>query len=341
MVSGKRRAAALFLALVCLISLFSCGKKDARILESSKLEKTPLMTVDGIDVPLELYRYVALNYKADYEAAYSSSVWSGADAAEKLEELDNNVKDTLVKLCATLSLCRKYGISEDDTYITDAVDQQMQDLYEEADNDYEGFDEYLRGHNMTDGVYRFIIRNDILAEELLARMIQNGELPSEEEELEAILTGPDFVRVKQILVPSDNGKTEAENEARAEELAAMAQAGEDFDALVQKYGGDLFMFNNPDGYYISRGNYHKAFEEAAFSLSVGEISGVVRTDAGWSVLKRYEKEADYLLEHFDDLADEYLRGQYNEKLEAYAASLSAEPTERLAEYTIFNLNTTY
>ena len=336
-----RRAAALLLSLICLFSLFSCGGSGKKTLESSETERIPLMTVDGFDVPLELYRYVALNYKTDYEAAYSESVWTGDGAAEMIEKLNEDVRATIVRLYTTLSLCRQYGINEDDAYIRDAVEQKMTEIYEEADNDYEAFDEYLLTYNMTDGVYRFIVRNDILAEELLARMIQNGELPSEEEQLEALLVGPEFVRVKQILVPADNGKTEAENSARAEELAEAAKSGGDFDELVQKYGGDLFMFNNPDGYYISRGNYHKAFEDAAFSLSPGEISGVVRTDAGWSILKRCDKEAQYLTEHFDELVDEYMRGRYNLKLEEYAASLQAEPTEKLAEYTIFNLKSTY
>ena len=101
------------------------------------------------------------------------------------------------------------------------------------------------------------------------------------------------------------------------------------------------MFNNPDGYYVTRGTYHEAFEETAFTLAVGEISGIVRTDAGWSILKRFEKEAGYLAEHFDELAMDYMSGLYNIRLEQHASTLSAEPTDLFASYTIFNLDTTY
>ncbi|MBQ3636931.1 MAG: peptidylprolyl isomerase, partial [Clostridia bacterium] len=114
-----------------------------------------------------------------------------------------------------------------------------------------------------------------------------------------------------------------------------------FDDLVQKYGGDVFSFNNPDGYYVTRGIYHQAFEDAAFSLSNGEISGIVRTDAGWSILRRYEKEAAYLADHFEELVKDYRNGQFNRKVEEAAAGLTVTPTERLADYTIFNLDTTY
>ena len=336
------RGISLLLALACILGLLSCGKNGDKILESSELEKTAVMTVDGFEVPLELYRYIALNYRRDYEASHSPDVWETAEGPALLEELKENTAASIVRLYATLSLAKQYGISPDDAYVKDAVDAAMKDVYEDtADNDYAAFAEYLRSYNMTDGVYRFILRNDILAEELMARMVERGEIPSDEAALEEAVAGSAFVRVKQILVPADNGKSDAENEKRAEELHAMAVSGEDFDELVQKYGGDLFMFNNPDGYYVTSGTYHEAFEDAAFSLSPGEISGVVRTDAGWSVLKRYEKEADYLAEHFDELARDYMSGLYNIRLEEHAAALAAEPAELLSSYTIFNLENTY
>ena len=337
-----RSVLSVLLVLVFAVNLFSCKKSGAGSLASSDVEKTTVMTVDGFEVPLELYRYVALNYRADYEASHSPDVWETAEGPALLEELKANTEETVVRLYATLSLAKEYGISPDDAYVRDAVDAAMKDVYEDtADNDYEAFSDYLRTYNMTDSVYRFILRNDILAEELMNRMVERGEIPSDEAALEDAVAGPEFVRIKQILVPADNGKSDAENEKRAGELYAMVKSGEDFDDLVQKYGGDLFMFNNPDGYYVTRGTYHEAFEDAAFSLAVGEVSSVVRTDAGWSILKRYEKEAEYLAEHFDELARDYMSGLYNIRLEEHAASLRAEPAEVLASYTIFNLDTTY
>ena len=337
-----QKLVSLLLACVLLSGLVSCKKNGAAALASNETETAAVMTVDGFEVPLELYRYVALNYRADYEASHSPDVWESGEGPALLDKLNADVEGTVARLYASLSLCREFGIDADDAYIRDAVDAQMKDVYEEtAENDYEAFDAYLRTHNMTDGVYRFIVRNDILAEELMAKMVERGEIPSSEEALEDAVAGPEFVRVKQILVPAGNGKSDAENKARANELLTMAKSGEDFEALVQKYGGDLFMFNNSDGYYLARGTYHKAFEDAAFSLAVGEISGVVRTDAGWSILKRYEKDAGYLAEHFEELANDYISGLYNIRLEERAAGLTAEPTALLSSYTIFNLDTTY
>ena len=335
-----RRSAALILVFVLLFALVSCGNKK-KVLESTSAEKTVVAQIAGFDVPMELYRYIALNYKADYENGKSSDIWLGESGAALLSEVNANIDETLTFLYATISLCHEYGIEADDAFIIDTVNSLMETAYEDADNDYEAFAAYLRTYNMNDAVYRFLVRNDVLAEELLARMEQRGEIAVSDADLKAILKSDECIRVKQILVPSDNGKTDAENKARAEELYGMLLDGADFDELVQAYGGDLFMFNNPDGYYITRGSYHPEFEQAAFSLAVGETSGVVKTDAGWSIIRRYEKENSYLDAHFDNLADEYITGQYNLRLEEHQAALTVIPTDKMEDYTIFNLESTF
>ena len=338
-----RRVLALFCAALVLLPAAACSKKGEKLLESSSLEKTVVMTIGGFDVPLELYRYVALNYKADYESGASPDIWLGEEGAALLEELNENTEATLVYLCATPTLAEQYGIRADDAYVKDTVQMKMEAVYEEFDNDYAAYDEYLRSHNMNDSVYRFLVRNDILAEELTARMGAAGEIPMDDDTLKKVLGSDEVIRVKQILVSADDGLGEEEMEAKASALLERALAGEDFDDLVQHEGRDLYMFNNPDGYYISRGVYHREFEEAAFSLAVGEIGGPVRTDAGWSVLRRYEKEQAYLDSHFEELAENYIAGQYNLLLEAHEAALADQvvPGEKLSDYTIFNLDSTY
>lgn len=319
-----------------LLSANGCDD-DEKLLESTKDEQTIVMSIDGFDVPMELYRYVALNYKEQYENGNSSDMWLGADGQTQLAELNENIDKSLIKLYTTLSLCRDYGIDAESAYIKDTVNTSMKMIYDSYDDDYKSYVAYLHDYNMNDGVYRFFVRNDILADELVAAMIQKGDIPNEDEALRTIVNGDTFIRIKQILIPFDNGKTKEENYATIAEVQSKALAGEDFEELIKNYGGDLFMFNNPDGYYMCKGSYHEAFEEAAFSLAVGEISDIVETDAGYSILKRYEKESAYLDEHFDELSGTYIDSCYNIALEQREKTLTVVDTDRLANYSIFNL----
>ena len=254
-----------------------------------------------------------------------------------MSELEDSINETIVHLYTTLYVCDEYGISPDDSYITDALDIQMDAVYEGYENDYDVYAEEIAEYHMNDSVYRFITRNDILSEELIHKMMDDKVIPSTDEELEGIISGPDFIHVKQILISNDNGNSEEENLALAEDILKKLNDGADFDEMIQQYGGDLYLFNTDNGYYISRGSYHEAFEEAAFSLEIGEISGIVKTDAGFSIIKRYPKDAEFIAENFNVLADDYIRGRYNLILAEKEKELSVTYTDAMEKYPVLSL----
>jgi len=77
----------------------------------------------------------------------------------------------------------------------------------------------------------------------------------------------------------------------AEEVLAKAQAGEDFDALIETYGEDPGMTSEPNkttGYYVCEGlnAYEQAFQDGAMALAnVGDISDLVKTSYGYHILQ--------------------------------------------------------
>ena len=81
-----------------------------------------------------------------------------------------------------------------------------------------------------------------------------------------------------------------QSKAKAEELLARLRAGGDFNAIAKEYsidtsnkdqGGDLGWFG--------RGMMVKPFEDAAFALKPGELSGIVETQFGYHIIKLEER----------------------------------------------------
>jgi peptidyl-prolyl cis-trans isomerase D len=95
------------------------------------------------------------------------------------------------------------------------------------------------------------------------------------------------VEAAHILFRIADPSKEAEAKAKAESVLKQAKEGQDFAALAKKFsedtgsaqnGGQLGPFQRGQGLV-------KEFEDAAFSMKAGEISGLVRSEYGFHIIK--------------------------------------------------------
>jgi parvulin-like peptidyl-prolyl isomerase len=96
----------------------------------------------------------------------------------------------------------------------------------------------------------------------------------------AIISGK-YMYAKHILFSEDN-------EAMAAECAQRAQAGEDFDALMEEYQDKDGVTEAADLGRFAKSDMVEEFADAAFELSPGEVSGVVQSEYGYHVIYAYE-----------------------------------------------------
>jgi parvulin-like peptidyl-prolyl isomerase len=78
------------------------------------------------------------------------------------------------------------------------------------------------------------------------------------------------------------------NEAQAKEILEKLSKGEKFANLAQQYSIDGSARNGGDLGVFGRGVMVREFEKAAFSLEKGQVSGIVKTQFGYHIIKRLE-----------------------------------------------------
>lgn len=105
-----------------------------------------------------------------------------------------------------------------------------------------------------------------------------------------------FVKMNQTLTARH---LYAKDKEEAEQLYQLLQTGSTFDELAQQVFTDSTLRNS--GGFIGSftwGDMDPAFEEAAYSLDVNEISEPVKTRTGYSIIKLEEKEYNPLLTEY-------------------------------------------
>jgi peptidyl-prolyl cis-trans isomerase D len=95
---------------------------------------------------------------------------------------------------------------------------------------------------------------------------------------------PEQVRASHILFKTQ-GKDDAAVKKLAETVLAKAKAGGDFAALAKQYSDDDSKDKGGDLDYFSKGIMVKEFEDAAWAMKPGEISGLVKSQFGYHIIK--------------------------------------------------------
>ena len=140
-----------------------------------------------------------------------------------------------------------------------------------------------------------------IAEDLTIRAYLDGALAEgtkvAEAEIQKAYQEDKTATVRHILLLTQN-KTAAEKveiRKKMEDILARAKKGEDFAALAKQFTEDPGSKENGGLYEdFGRGKMVKPFEDAAFSVPVGQISGIVETAYGYHILKIENRKKETL-----------------------------------------------
>lgn len=105
---------------------------------------------------------------------------------------------------------------------------------------------------------------------------------------QSMFSTPEQVRASHILFKTE-GKDEATVRKAAEDVLAKVGAGGDFAALAKQYSEDSSAANGGDLDFFAREAMVKEFSDAAFGMDPGEVSGLVKSQFGFHIIKTTDR----------------------------------------------------
>jgi hypothetical protein len=323
---GLRICAILFGLSFILTGLFGCSA--ARPIKGTDEELAVVGLVDRFEVRYEELRYVTMNYKDQLKARYGEHIWNSEESAQNYRaELEELVYRNITAKYAVLSLCAEVAISIDDKEIQTAVKNRVAEMVNELGG-RAAYKEGLKEYYLTDHFLRFTLGVYFCYSELYYVYVYDlGLIEHDEDILYDYIMDGNFVRTLHVYIQNDPGDDIADNRRKAEQVRERLLAGEDIKPIIGSSVNEDFGLTTTDGYYFTRGEMIGAYEDAAFSLEVGDVSEVVETPDGFYVIQRFELDPQYVLANLARLIENYQYAMLNTFIDERQAELEFEPNE--------------
>jgi len=309
--------------------LISCGSASKALSVVGK--------VGEFDVSYEELYFLSVNYAEGLEAKYGE--YSSLDEAEKAAfdaELETFVYENIVTNHAILTLCKKHGLTLDAEGLDERVDKYVENMIAtEFGGSESEYKKSLAEYGITAHYVEFTAAVDLLYSDLLVKFLEDGTIADDDSEVLSIIN-EEFICTWHIMIANDKGDDVEENRALIEEALRKYNNGtmSMYELIGSNYNED---FSIPfEGNYITRGQAEKEYEDAAFDLDVGEISGVVEsygvTASGQKVpcfylIKRLPIDPEYVKANFYELEQIYRGGIMAGMLDEVRETLTFEPND--------------
>ena len=208
------------------------------------------------------------------------------------EQLKNIVVQAATQL-AERKLLLEAAAQANSSVSPEEINKSLNDEYNRAGGESQ-FQDLLKTNGISLDYVRTSIQTELTIQKYLDSLFST-EVQVTEDELKKAYGEEKTASVRHILLLTQ-GKTDQEKteiHKKMEEILARAKAGEDFAELAKKHTEDPGSKDNGGLYEdFSRGKMVKPFEDASFTVPVGEISNVIETTYGYHILKVIDRKKE-------------------------------------------------
>ncbi len=253
------------------------------------ISRDEIATINGVGILREDFETAVAQTRQRFQM-------QGQPVSEaQMEEFRTEILDQLIaeELLYQDALSKGLDVSDD------AVDAQFQQIRGQFQTDDE-WQQALDANNTTESELRMQIRRGDLIQQVIETAVADsaGAQITDAEVQEFYDGHPEFfdqgeqIAARHIIVSTQGMESEAEIAEARERIEAIRQellAGADFAELAREYSDDGSALQGGDLGTFGRGQMVPEFEQAAFALEEGEISGIVQTQFGFHVIEVTER----------------------------------------------------
>ncbi|MCK8825232.1 peptidylprolyl isomerase [Fuchsiella alkaliacetigena] len=268
--------------LVGLSGLFTNGQQQQQQPATEGMQEQPqesanIAVVNGEPIDYNQYQQI-LNSTRQQLAGQLDNL--------HLLSLKNRVLDQLIDQQLMIQQAQELGI--EGQVSEEQIEAQLQHLIDSYANSEAEFEQMLAQQGATLDDVRAMLREELAEQQLVQALIQQLEAEVEASE-EELLAAAERVQVSQILLSTDY-RTEAEAEKEAQEVLAQLEEGLDFAQLAAEYSDDPTAVEGGQLGVVSPGQLDSGLDEVAFTLDSGEVSGAIKTEEGYHILKVTDRQ---------------------------------------------------
>lgn len=271
-----------------------------------------------------------------FDEEYSRMEQALAQSGRPVTEADRGEMETVV-IEGIISRHLLYEASRDKGYL--AEDESIEEQYASISGqfpDEESFAQALSAQNLTPEILKEELKRGLSIQRLLEEDVNSSVSVSSEEkktyyeENQDIFLQPEMVKASHIITMASAEDEEAVKKAalaKITEIQEKLNQGADFAETAMEFSEGPSNTQGGDLGFFARGQMVPEFEETAFSLSPGEVSGIVQTDFGYHLIKVVEKQEAAVVPYENvenDIGNFLTEQKTNTAIEQYIEDLKAK-----------------
>lgn len=280
-----KKLGTLAISIVLGISMIGC---------SSKVDKNAdIATVNGNGIKVGYYESTLALNKQTVEMYYGNTIWDQEveEGVKYRDSFKNMVLDQMVYTEAIYEAAVKEKLAPTEDEVNKKVEEFKESIKENKE-----YQKELDKIGVNDEFLKFQFTREIASEKYKANFEKNNPVTDEEIKKYYEENKKDFyvdqVKASHILLKTVDDqrkplsdKEKAEAKKKAEEALTKVKSGEEFSKVAKEYSQDGSAQNGGDLGFFGKGQMVKPFEDAAFSMKVGDISDIVETEFGYHIIK--------------------------------------------------------